>query len=224
MTSALADRLDELLRHAGTGGLRQPDQRSCGAACLVVARMLLDPAYADLAARAFRPEVLGMHGRVTGPVDARGALQVPWPRALGTPPWAVARQLSLDDRAGATTPGWWSGGRRRTTGWSARTSRPASTSATGGCPATSCWSWRRPPSGSPATSPAAGCASPSSAPRSSAAGSGLGRLGPAVGHRHDMRAAYPGLITRSMISSRSSNGRNADFIALIVNHRRSARS
>ncbi len=94
MTTPLADRLVELLRHAGTGGLRQPDQRSCGAACLVVARMLLDPAYADLAAPAFRPEVLGMHGRVTGPVDARGALQVPWPRALGTPPWAVARQLS----------------------------------------------------------------------------------------------------------------------------------
>ena len=101
MTSALADRLDELLRHAGTGGLRQPDQRSCGAACLVVARMLLDPSYADLTARAFRPEVLGMHGRVTGPVDARGALQVPWPRALGTPPWAVARQLSSNGANGS---------------------------------------------------------------------------------------------------------------------------
>jgi hypothetical protein len=35
-----------------------------------------------------------MHARVTGPVDAAGRLQVPWPRALGTPPWAVARQLS----------------------------------------------------------------------------------------------------------------------------------
>ena len=35
-----------------------------------------------------------MHARVTGPVDVTGHLQVPWPRALGTPPWAVARQLS----------------------------------------------------------------------------------------------------------------------------------
>ena len=35
-------------------------------------------------------------------------------------------------------------------------------------------------------------------------------------------SAYPGLITSSMMASRSSNGRNADFIALIVNHRRSS--
>ena len=35
-------------------------------------------------------------------------------------------------------------------------------------------------------------------------------------------AAYAGLIWSLMIASRSSNGRNADFIALIVNHRRSA--
>ena len=35
-------------------------------------------------------------------------------------------------------------------------------------------------------------------------------------------AAYPGLTTCSMISSRSSNGRNADFIALIVAQRRSS--
>ncbi len=35
-----------------------------------------------------------MHRRVTGPVDVRGRLQLPWPRVIGTPPWAVARQLS----------------------------------------------------------------------------------------------------------------------------------
>ncbi|MBB6628912.1 hypothetical protein H5V45_16410 [Nocardioides sp. KIGAM211] len=90
--------------------LRQPDQRSCGATVLVVARMLLDPAYAQLVATGrhprtgvtlagdvagrFRYEVLGMHHRVTGAVDAAGHLQVPWPRALGTPPWAVAHQMS----------------------------------------------------------------------------------------------------------------------------------
>lgn len=46
----------------------------------------------------FRREVLGMHRRVTGPVDVRGRLQLPWPRALGTPPWAAARQLSATGR------------------------------------------------------------------------------------------------------------------------------
>lgn len=91
-------------------GLAQPDQRSCGATVLVAARMLLDPAYAELVATGrhpvtglalpgdragrFRHEVLAMHARVTGPVDLAGRLQLPWPRALGTPPWAVARQLS----------------------------------------------------------------------------------------------------------------------------------
>lgn len=90
--------------------LVQPDQRSCGAAVLVVARALLDRGYAELLvsgrhpgtglalpgslAGRFRREALAMHARVTGPVDAAGRLQVPWPRALGTPPWAVARQLS----------------------------------------------------------------------------------------------------------------------------------
>jgi hypothetical protein len=90
--------------------LAQPDQRSCGATVLVVARMLLDPEYAELvatgrhpvtgfglpgdAAGRFRYEVLAMHDRVTGLVDARGHLQLPWPRSLGTPPWAVAHQMS----------------------------------------------------------------------------------------------------------------------------------
>ena len=92
------------------GRLRQPDQRSCGAAVLVLARMLLDDGYADLVVGGqhpttghrllgdltvrFQSEVLAMHRRVTGVVDVAGRLQAPWPRALGTPPWAVARQLS----------------------------------------------------------------------------------------------------------------------------------
>ena len=74
--------------------LRQPDQRSCGAASLVVARMALDAAYAARVGPAgFREEVLGLHRRVTGATDAAGRLQPPWPRALGTPPWAAARHL-----------------------------------------------------------------------------------------------------------------------------------
>lgn len=79
-------------------GLKQPDQRSCGAATLVAARMLLEPGYAaTVTADNFDDEVLATHRRVTRPIDARGALQLPWPRALGTPPWAVAHQLSADD-------------------------------------------------------------------------------------------------------------------------------
>jgi catechol 2,3-dioxygenase-like lactoylglutathione lyase family enzyme len=76
--------------------LVQPDQRSCGATVLVVARLLTDPAYAPFVRSpwAFRAEVLAMHRRVTSPADVRGRLQLPWPRALGTPPWAVAHQLA----------------------------------------------------------------------------------------------------------------------------------
>lgn len=77
-------------------GLRQPDRRSCGAACLVVAHGLLHPRYAERvdSPAGFRGEVLAMHDRVTSLADVRGRPQLPWPRALGTPPWAVARQLA----------------------------------------------------------------------------------------------------------------------------------
>lgn len=91
---------DEPLRRrlAGLAGRRlaQPDQRSCGAAVLVVAGMLDQPSYAArmVDPGQFRAEVLAMHRRTTSAVDVRGRLQVPWPRALGTPPWAVARQLT----------------------------------------------------------------------------------------------------------------------------------
>jgi hypothetical protein len=78
--------------------LVQPDRVSCGATVLVVARMILDHEYGEHIGAApsvpdrFREEVLAMHRRVTSAVD-RGHLQLPWPRSLGTPPWAVARQL-----------------------------------------------------------------------------------------------------------------------------------
>lgn len=93
-----------------TRGLRQPDSRSCGAATLVVARMLNDESYAELIATGRHPvtgyllgvpteerfpaEVLAMHRRSTRSVALNGHLQVPWPRALGTPPWALAAQMS----------------------------------------------------------------------------------------------------------------------------------
>lgn len=73
--------------------LRQPDQRSCGAACVVVARMLGSPD-AQPVAGSFGLDVLETHRRLTGIAGVAGRLQVPWPRALGTPPWAVAHALT----------------------------------------------------------------------------------------------------------------------------------
>lgn len=63
---------------------------------LVAAELLHRPSYAAFVTspQAFRAEVLAMHRRVTSAVDVTGRVQVPWPRALGTPPWAVAHQLS----------------------------------------------------------------------------------------------------------------------------------
>ena len=72
--------------------LKQPDQRSCGAASMRMARLLstgLSTTTVD-----FRSDVLALHRRLTSAHDARHRLQVPWLRALGTPPWAVARELS----------------------------------------------------------------------------------------------------------------------------------
>ena len=112
----------------------QPDQRSCGAASMVVARFLCDPDYrllleggslanprtvaGDAALRErFRAETLAMHRRITGLADTSGKPQIPWPRNFGTPPWAVARQL-------AATPG--TDGTRASYSWHiARTSLPA---------------------------------------------------------------------------------------------------
>jgi hypothetical protein len=90
--------------------MQQPDPTSCGAASLVVAQMAKDPAYAEFMMTGRHPgsglmlagslvdrfgaETLAMHERVTSDKDARGRMQMPWPKALGTPPWAVARQMS----------------------------------------------------------------------------------------------------------------------------------
>jgi hypothetical protein len=91
--------------------MRQPDQRSCGPSSVVAARMLLDRSYAaavrDAQDDRFAADVLDTHRRATSAIVA-GRLQVPWPRALGTPPWAVARELSAVAGAGvpARRYGW----------------------------------------------------------------------------------------------------------------------
>ena len=77
-------------------GHRQPDQLSCGATAGVVAAALLDSSLAEALRQApdrFRTEVLDLHRRLTGLRGADGSPQVPWPRALGTPPWALERHL-----------------------------------------------------------------------------------------------------------------------------------
>lgn len=77
--------------------LRQPDRRSCGAATLVMARRIVHPRYAGLVGdqATFAHEARTLHRRLTSLADTAGGWQVPWPRALGTPPWAVARELRL---------------------------------------------------------------------------------------------------------------------------------
>ena len=77
-------------------GLVQPDKRSCGAAVLVAAQLLTTPPPVRLAAMPewFRTEVLALHRRITSAKDAGGRWQLPWPRMIGTPPWAIAHHLS----------------------------------------------------------------------------------------------------------------------------------
>ncbi|CUR60867.1 conserved hypothetical protein [metagenome] len=77
--------------------LSQPDRRSCGAASLVMARRLVDPRYAALVGdqATFAHEAATLHRRLTSPADVGGRRQVPWLRAVGTPPWAVARDLHV---------------------------------------------------------------------------------------------------------------------------------
>ncbi|GAA2135689.1 hypothetical protein GCM10009844_01230 [Nocardioides koreensis] len=78
--------------------LRQPDPTTCGSCCAVRTRMLLDQGYdawvrADPSGARFRSEALAAHRRTNRAVAAGGAL-LPWPAALGTQPWALARELA----------------------------------------------------------------------------------------------------------------------------------
>jgi len=77
-------------------GLVQPDQRSCGAAVVVAAELLTTPPAAGFTATQewFGTEVLDLHRRITSARDVSGRWQLPWPRLIGTPPWAIAHHLS----------------------------------------------------------------------------------------------------------------------------------
>jgi hypothetical protein len=52
----------------------------------------------------FAREVQGMHRWIAGPVDATGAVQMPWLRAIGTPPWTLVRQVGRSTSRGRLVP------------------------------------------------------------------------------------------------------------------------
>lgn len=77
--------------------LHQPDRKSCGAAALVMAKRLMDPDYARAhrEQKVFGREVQRLHRQITSMLDTGGGLQLPWLRAIGTPPWAAAREMRI---------------------------------------------------------------------------------------------------------------------------------
>ncbi len=97
----------------------QPDQTTCGSSSLVMSRMVNDPAYAmyvatghdpvtgvsdpGTGAQRFARESLAMHERTNAGADRDGDRQLPWPRWLGTQPWALANEMSA--AGGSGVPG-----------------------------------------------------------------------------------------------------------------------
>lgn len=101
----------------GDAAPRQQSPTTCGSASLTVARMLADPAFArwigsglareatedagppralDVTAAerfAFYEQVVV--GRTNALFGGAGKPQLPWPRALGTPPWGARHELEL---------------------------------------------------------------------------------------------------------------------------------
>ncbi|KAA1421153.1 hypothetical protein F0U44_02235 [Nocardioides humilatus] len=73
------------------GALQQPDSVSCGPTSVVAARMLLEPSWRPPDVPA---EIARTHQRLTSTHSARDRFQMPWPRRLGTPPWAVANAFT----------------------------------------------------------------------------------------------------------------------------------
>ena len=113
---------------------------------MVMARRLVQQRYAGLVTdqATFGREASTLHRRLTSLSDTAGGWQVPWPRAIGTPPWAVARELRLLTGAPYAVRlvrlrrRMWPAPARRRSG----RGRPRSTSATASCPVTSCSSRR----------------------------------------------------------------------------------
>lgn len=79
----------------GVPAPRQSTPTTCGSTCLVVARMLTDPAYAERVRRhGLVPEELVVRNRTNRLLASPVSWQLPWPRALGTPPWGAGHELA----------------------------------------------------------------------------------------------------------------------------------
>jgi hypothetical protein len=101
----------------GDAAPQQQSTTTCGAACLTVARMLANPDFATWVRTGVAPDGSDdagstalerfaaceqvVAGRTNALIGAGGRLQLPWPRALGTPPWGALRELEQ----GASDPG-----------------------------------------------------------------------------------------------------------------------
>jgi hypothetical protein len=84
----------------------QPDCTTCGSSVLVMARMINHPEYAATILESsgngdrrkvtdhFHTDVLAMHELTNTMRDETGRWQTPWPKRMGTLPWAVARRMS----------------------------------------------------------------------------------------------------------------------------------
>ena len=109
--------------------LTQTDATTCGPTCLLAARLLLEPgqraAVTDDLAQEMTASPLGREGkqlmsilsrqqlRLQRAMNVHGLGVLPWPKALGSTPWSVARQMT--EIASTCTPG--SGRRRYTVRW-----------------------------------------------------------------------------------------------------------
>ncbi|GAA2742560.1 hypothetical protein GCM10009868_12990 [Terrabacter aerolatus] len=99
---------------AGDQAPMQQTSTTCGSASLTVARMLADPAFAQWIRDGIRKDARDgdvpdsgtetqrfaayeqvVAARTNGLVGAGRRLQLPWPRALGTPPWGAVNELEL---------------------------------------------------------------------------------------------------------------------------------
>lgn len=94
---------------AGAPAPLQQSAVTCGAACLTVARMLVDDPFARWVRDGTGSPVLGaeggspaerfasyertVHRRTNGLRVGRPGVRPPWPRALGTPPWGAKAEL-----------------------------------------------------------------------------------------------------------------------------------
>jgi hypothetical protein len=101
VAAGLARRLDEVLRDRGTA-FRQASGTTCGSSSLAMFRLLTDREFADSLLQGTPADVARRWARLeqavlasTNRVSSGSGLRLPWPRALGTPPWGL--RDALDD-------------------------------------------------------------------------------------------------------------------------------